>query len=82
MDQDLPPDLFAALLELFVVSLAPRCTALAPQLLGAGAAQLAAVLCSAAALLSGAVNPRLTCWAPGMDGWMGEWMGGRLRVES
>ncbi|CAK9060039.1 Copia protein [Durusdinium trenchii] len=59
--QDLPPDLFAALLELFVVSLAPRAVRLAPALLGAAVTQ--AALEQAAQLLEEAVNPKLSCWA-------------------
>eukprot|EP00434_Breviolum_minutum_P019110 symbB.v1.2.016843.t1/scaffold1296.1/size126233/1 len=60
--QDLTPDLFAALLELFVVSWAPKSARLAPQVLQA-TTPCAAVLHTAAQLLEVAVNPRLTCWA-------------------
>lgn len=61
ISQDLPPDLFAALLELFVVSWAPKSARLAPQVLQA-TTPCAAVLHTAAQLLEVAVNPRLTCW--------------------
>lgn len=57
----LPPDLLAALLELFAASLAPRCTRLALELFSCHGL-LPGVVTPVAAVLHSCASPRIVCW--------------------
>ncbi|CAK0802839.1 unnamed protein product [Prorocentrum cordatum] len=59
--EQLPPDLFATLLELFTVALAPRCKLLSLHLLSTGAA-LGALVASTLSALPSFTSPRIVCW--------------------
>uniref|UniRef100_A0A7S4PXW2 HEAT repeat-containing protein 1 n=1 Tax=Alexandrium monilatum TaxID=311494 RepID=A0A7S4PXW2_9DINO len=57
----LPPDLLAALLELFTIALGPRCKLMAMQLYQEPEA-LAAVVAPVAVALPACTSPRVVCW--------------------
>eukprot|EP00933_Yihiella_yeosuensis_P084006 TRINITY_DN9832_c5_g1_i1.p1 TRINITY_DN9832_c5_g1~~TRINITY_DN9832_c5_g1_i1.p1 ORF type:complete len:417 (-),score=102.72 TRINITY_DN9832_c5_g1_i1:39-1214(-) len=59
--QQLPQDLLSALLELLSVALAPRCKALALQLL-TSSEMLATLIGPIVSVLSSSASPRIVCW--------------------